>query len=523
MTSLAKDLVTTRRRSDIPRLSTLAITIFALSSLAFLGLAWIMTESAHFLYIESLIRELLIRPNFGLAALSALTAGLSIFIVFVGTGGKVLSIPVFFICSLCLFHGMGAALIAPPGHYLPWLMTIGAALSFALGSYLVLRLAPKPNQRLPLRQADPMSNGQRTMTRGFVIAFVTALVLYYVYLGVAPLVEAAILLIADDGSGAQAAIISGRKAQYYDASNYVGQGYFEVIRTAFLPYAALLLFVDHIARYRDNRPPIRARFALSIVVLLGFVGVLMSGQRWPVAFYVISFAIAYIGTVRRVRLRWIIVIGIVTVFVLLVLTVANKRVDVESLSVLDALLVAMSGILYRILIASHGPYFYSFDVFPEKIPFQNGDIWVSDFLAYLPGADLSFGTIYAEAIGMSWGSAPLTILGEASANFGVSGIIGVLFLLGLMTAFVDVRYQRRGFPNTIVATSYLFICIGVVRMNYGSGLGIVSYHLLPIFFFWMTFTALHLLNSIRRRRFGSDRDPCPQPSDQRSAMQKNIN
>ena len=398
------------------------------------------------------------------------------------------SLPFLFTSGFILFHGIGSTILFTTTFTLDMINTNIALLLFVISilvtKFLLNTRYPVINRYRKLYISDTCNlSSADTKLIIFLFTFLALSVfIYYYIMGGAPFYSALKHILYGDINIAKEIIHMGRRSQYYDTSTYMGQGYFELIRIGLLPYLALLFFTKY---YNLSfRRKIFSYFAIIMVVLIS----LASGQRWPTAFFILTFTYLF-ALLRNSNFfnKKIIISIFFLLTILFLLTYLMNRSSVQYAQGFAIFPAIIKRLFYRITLASHLPAYLTYFVFPDIMGYQMGCTWLQDLLAYLPGPDSTFGVIYSNILGQSWGSAPLTILGELYVNLGLLGPASGFIILGIIITYLQEIFRIKMAADNSFAVDYAIIGIGLIRLCYGSTIGFISNALLPIIFFRLIF------------------------------------
>jgi len=394
------------------------------------------------------------------------------------------SLPILFYCGFIVFHGIGANILFSLNSMLDWLIVNISIFGFTI-SVMLFNFAFRSKKYIYISSKFGLIRASFHISLFLFIIFTSSMFFYYFLIGGAPFFIALKQIFKGNIDVAKQIIYLGRQSQYYDTTNYIGQGYFELIRLGLLPYLSLLIFL----KYYKNKFKLFGYISIGTVILLS----LASGQRWPTAFFILTLVYFFILIYNlKIWSNKIISVGLVLLFFMLSLTFLMNRSSVQEVEGGMLFFAIINRLFYRITLASHIPVFFTYELFPEKIPFQFGKIWLQDIIALLPGPDQTFGVIYSTIIGQSWGSAPLTLLGELYANFGLLGPIIGFMLLGLILAYLQELFRKIISRESSYVVDYVILGIGLIRLCYGSSIGFISNTLLPIIFFRLLFLFIRL-------------------------------
>ena len=289
---------------------------------------------------------------------------------------------------------------------------------------------------------------------------------------------ALLALVSDGAADARRVIFTGRQSQYYDFSTYFGQGYFEFVRVTLVPYLCLVVFAFF---GRSSRRLILSGVALCL--FLGAAAQMVSGQRWPMAFYMVAIAYLSLVLFGRKGRRALMTSGLAFYLFVMFTTFLMVRYGANA-SGLGAEFVAIHrDVLRRITISSFWPTYQAFEVFPRVLDYQYGATWIQDLRGFLPGPDENFSVEYSRLLGQSWGSAPLSFVGELYANFGSLGVLVGSGLLGWIIGFFELRLGRRVPIDRMASVEYATVGVALLRIVFGASIGFVTYALMPIIAF----------------------------------------
>lgn len=415
------------------------------------------------------------------------TCLISLRIIYLDT--YIFSLPVVFLTFFFILHGIGTNILFNSNNPIDWINTNLAAICFTLASLLTAYNLPSTshNKAIHLSRWSGLLKIDNYILVLLLFIFICLLSYYYHLTGGSPFYLALHKMANGDMSAAKQIIHAGRQSQYYDADTYVGQGYFELIRTGLFPYLALVLYMG--LRNKSKFLPFLGYSAILICLCFS----LASGQRWPAVFFMITFIFLFALLNKNIVSKKNVLLFVALAGILFILTFLMNRSSLQDAEGLSVFWAIGTRLFYRISLASHLPVFFAYIIFPNELPFQFGKIWTQDLLAYLPGPDDTFGVTYSAVLGQSWGSAPLTILGELYANFGMFGPIGGFILLGVFLTLLQEFYKTKITLFGYYAVDYSIMAIGFVRLLYGSTIGFISNALLPIIFFRCLFLCTRIL------------------------------
>lgn len=424
-------------------------------------------------------------------------------------GIRCLSMPVLFFIFLVLFSGIGMIVSFDPASPSDWwalLMTDIGFAGFTLGSLLVAwqmqnRWRQPVKQMIQARLRKPVISDFRreeVIGLGILLACSLALVTWYLArAGGWAFYQAVKYLLSGSSVGsAQAVVYRGRQLLYYIEEDYFGQGFFDFVRVAFLPYVATL-FATHMLITRS----LIARTMGVLSVLGASLGLLALGQRWPLlSYFMILWLLMYHWLPKR-ALRISVVWGSISICMFFIGTVLTGRYHGTGDIWID-LPEILESMAYRVFEASLIPTRKAYALFPSVLDFKYGETWINDLMGYLPGPQPNFSVEYARLLGDSWGSAPLTAFGEMYVNFGALGVAIGSILYGVLVGSVELSFVEQRKRTVQQSVDYAFLSVGFTRTAYSTLLAVVSYALLGILIVRVFRMMMSFLLRPARRRSG---------------------
>lgn len=115
--------------------------------------------------------------------------------------------------------------------------------------------------------------------------------------------------------------------------------------------------------------------------------------------------------------------------------------------------------LYGILQVGSVNFNYIDSVFPNITPFQYGYTFLINIFMLLPGPDKDFTLWLKETLNVSFagGGVTPTIIGEGYINFGILGVMMIMFFVGVLGNYLNGRYFKD--KKNIAWISYLIIIL----------------------------------------------------------------
>jgi oligosaccharide repeat unit polymerase len=229
----------------------------------------------------------------------------------------------------------------------------------------------------------------------------------------------------------------------------VGGYVYYLARTIAVPsLLAIVYFFLH--RRRLSNP---ARLLWLAIAALGLLALAASGYRNGVVFVLFTAVVAYSYLVRRVRLWY----AAVFVAVLLVLVAAYGLFRSQGAIAWDTAAIARR-LLHEVAVVPVG-LANILDKFPSEIDFFYGRGMLLGFLALAPGEQPVLGLLLKDLLGLDYagGGFSPSILGSFYLEFGWPGVVGGMFLYGLLLAFLFQRLRRH--PSEYPSLFYSFTLV----------------------------------------------------------------
>lgn len=243
-----------------------------------------------------------------------------------------------------------------------------------------------------------------------------------------------------------------------------GFGWLTIASIVMITFGAITYSVDTLFR--------RKYIASFSVFFLGFVAILMFGNRGPAFELIVLYGFIFIARMYGKIPISIIVSGVLSILIFLgLLGMLRQGKDMESMSIiLNSLWRPFVNIQNIDIILNK---------VPSEIPFQYGKGFLTDLAVLAPGYQPNFATWIKEALGMTFSGGGLTITyhGDLYANFGYPGLYIGSFVWGAILSMIS----RFCFPKNLNSLIYLALFSMSLKGVVSSGfIPPVLYNLLPI-------------------------------------------
>lgn len=174
-------------------------------------------------------------------------------------------------------------------------------------------------------------------------------------------------------------------------------------------------------------------YILIIFTAISTITLLFSAFRAPVVTMYICMIVIYAQN-KKINFSKIILYGI---FALILVTLLGQLRSISSNGDARSFLNALLTSLY----VNDINLGYVINTFPRRVPFQHGYTYFINLLMLKPGPDLDFTLWLKQQVGINFSGGGLTptILGEFYMNFGRVSIYFGMFLLGIISVWID-RY-----------------------------------------------------------------------------------
>ncbi len=211
---------------------------------------------------------------------------------------------------------------------------------------------------------------------------------------------------------------------------------------------AIVYFFLH--RERLSNP---ARLFWLVIAALGLLALAASGYRNGVVFVLPTALVAYSYLVRRVK-GWHVAL-LLSVFVVLISAYGLFRY--QGTIVWDTVAIVRH-LLFEVSVVPVG-LVTIVDKFPSEIDFFYGRGMLLGFLALAPGKQVVLGPLLKELLGLDYvgGGFSPSVLGSFYLEFGWPGIVGGMFLWGVLLTFLFQRLRRRPAEYTVLFYSFVLV------------------------------------------------------------------
>jgi len=246
-----------------------------------------------------------------------------------------------------------------------------------------------------------------------------------------------------------ASVIIGRVQQYdvstlrlnaYAGSQYFAPGYVNQFKNVLFPLLLSYLFARYILlRRRTDLFIVIALFPLCLVFILG------TGQRGPFFLACITTVLFFMACLPRKSKRIVIAMISVLFFMFMLLSTFILGRTVTSVQSKGDVATLVTEVGDRFSTVNQESAVFGFQyIYEQPLHYGLGE-WVYAFKGLIPGHEerLSLSEeLFRLSYGTARGTAPVSIWGEAWYEFGIGGVLGLAFCLGILYHAVYARLCR---------------------------------------------------------------------------------
>jgi len=261
--------------------------------------------------------------------------------------------------------------------------------------------------------------------------------IYFYFLGYVPFIEGFRILVNQGlTKGLLNTLRVSRDVYIRPEANYIPfQGFMEAMRYFGLP----IVTIWFLHFYKQG---LQRKFSL-IMIIISFLLIVLTGQRWPLMYMFLTIAIYWSWTESNSVYfkKSLMKLVIFALLFGLVLTLFLGRTFQNEFNILGMLTNGFSELWNRMVLGNAKIPFLSYKIFPQQESYLYGLSWVQNIISYLPGPSPSYPVnFYRVVTGDPTGfTAPPDFYTEAFINFGWFGVIFLSFFWGIFLSIIQ-RY-----------------------------------------------------------------------------------
>lgn len=244
--------------------------------------------------------------------------------------------------------------------------------------------------------------------------------------------------------------------------------YMYAIYGVVFPFVSLLCLSKYYY-YKNSR----WKWISIITIILVFITLTASTQRWPILLYTMILTI-FIYNNSYKKPKSIIVIPIIGVLISLLFTILKWKL---------AFIEGLYSLALRFL-GQATPNIFVIKYFPSQLNFFWGETYLNDLLCLLPGQQkatsvLIYHLIFGDNALIELGTSPIGIISEGYINFGILGALLIPFCLGFLIQIYQINIFRKK-KNILDYSVFCYFTITLATWSDSRLMGVIIAYLLVI-------------------------------------------